>query len=254
MANILKDQVAIITGAGSGIGKEMAILFGSEGAKLLLVDVVTERLKDVESILANHKIDAKTLPLDIRDKENIERIITTAIQTYGSIDILCNNAGIMDGAMSVAETSDELWNRVMDINLNAPFRLIRSAIPQMLKQKHGIILNTASIAGLHGGRAGAAYTVSKHGLIGLTKHAAAFYGDQGIRCNAMALGAVKTNIGIGSQHPDEMGLKVMQKTFGTMPAPADAGEIAKIALFFVSEQSAYVNGTVLVADSGWTVY
>lgn len=254
MANILKDKVAIITGAGSGVGKEMAILFGSEGAKLLLIDIVQERLKDIELLLADRRIDSKTLALDIREKESIDKIINTAIQAYGSIDILCNNAGIMDGAMSVAETSDELWNRVMDINLNAPFRTIRAAIPQMLKQKHGIILNTASVAGLYGGRAGVSYTVSKHGLIGLTKHVAAFYGTQGIRCNAMALGAVKTNIGIGSKQPDDLGLKIMQKTFGAMPEPADAGQIAKIALFLVSEQSEYLNGTVLVADSGWTVY
>ena len=156
--------------------------------------------------------------------------------------------------MSVAETSDELWNRVMDINLKAPFRATRAVIPQMLKQKHGIILNTASVAGLYGGKAGVSYTVSKHGLIGLTKHMAAFYGTQGIRCNAMALGAVKTNIAIGSKQPDDMGLKIIQKTFGAMPEPADAGQIAKIALFLVSEQSEYLNGTVLVADSGWTVY
>lgn len=254
MANILKDKVAIITGAGSGVGKEMAILFGSEGAKLLLIDIVQERLKDIELLLADRRIDSKTLALDIREKESIDKIINTAIQAYGSINILCNNAGIMDGAMSVAETSDELWNMVMDINLNAPFRTIRAAIPQMLKQKHGIILNTASVAGLYGGRAGVSYTVSKHGLIGLTKHVAAFYGTQGIRCNAMVLGAVKTNIGIGSKQPDDLGLKIMQKTFGAMPEPADAGQIAKIALFLVSEQSEYLNGTVLVADSGWTVY
>ena len=254
MANILKDKVAIITGAGSGVRKEMAILFGSEGAKLLLIDIVQERLKDIELLLTDRRIDSKTLALDIREKESIDKIINTAIQAYGSIDILCNNAGIMDGAMSVAETSDELWNRVMDINLKAPFRATRAVIPQMLKQKHGIILNTASVAGLYGGKAGVSYTVSKHGLIGLTKHMAAFYGTQGIRCNAMALGAVKTNIGIGSKQPDDMGLKIIQKTFGAMPEPADAGQIAKIALFLVSEQSEYLNGTVLVADSGWTVY
>ncbi|WP_276935164.1 SDR family oxidoreductase, partial [Ferroplasma acidiphilum] len=210
--------------------------------------------KDIELLLTDRRIDSKTLALDIREKESIDKIINTAIQAYGSIDILCNNAGIMDGAMSVAETSDELWNRVMDINLKAPFRATRAVIPQMLKQKHGIILNTASVAGLYGGKAGVSYTVSKHGLIGLTKHMAAFYGTQGIRCNAMALGAVKTNIGIGSKQPDDMGLKIIQKTFGAMPEPADAGQIAKIALFLVSEQSEYLNGTVLVADSGWTVY
>ena len=254
MANILKDKVAIITGAGSGVRKEMAILFGSEGAKLLLIDIVQERLKDIELLLTDRRIDSKTLALDIREKESIDKIINTAIQAYGSIDILCNNAGIMDGAMSVAETSDELWNRVMDINLKDPFRATRAVIPQMLKQKHGIILNTASVAGLYGGKAGVSYTVSKHGLIGLTKHMAAFYGTQGIRCNAMALGAVKTNIGIGSKQPGDLGLKIIQKTFGAMPEPADAGQIAKIALFLVSEQSEYLNGTVLVADSGWTVY
>ena len=254
MADILKDKVAIITGAGSGIGKEMAILFGHEGVKLLLVDVVSERLEEVQATLARDKIPVKALAMDIRKEENINSMITTAIDTYGMINILCNNAGIMDGAMSVAETGDQLWDRVMDINLKAPFRATRAVIPQMLKQKHGAILNTASVAGLYGGRAGVAYTVSKHGLIGLTKHTAAFYGEQGIKCNAIALGAVKTNIGIGSMTPGDLGMQVMKKTFSTIPEPADPEEIAKIALFMVSDQSSYINGTVVVADSGWTVY
>ena len=120
MADILKDKVAIITGAGSGIGKEMAILFGHEGAKLLLVDVVSERLEEVQATLARDKIPVKALAMDIRKEENINSMITTAIDTYGMINILCNNAGIMDGAMSVAETGDQLWDRVMDINLKAP--------------------------------------------------------------------------------------------------------------------------------------
>ena len=149
---------------------------------------------------------------------------------------------------------NNLGNKVVASNLNAPFRTIRGVIPHMLRQGHGGILNTASIAGLHGGRAGVAYTASKHGLIGLTKHTASFYGPKGIRCNAMALGAVETNIGYGSEKPSEIGVETMQKTFAAMPPPASPKDIARVGLFLVSDQSAYLNGSIVVADSGWTSY
>ncbi len=254
MGDILSDKIAVITGAGSGIGKEMALLFHGEGAKVVVVDIIPERIKEISELFKEGKERVHTMVLDLRKPENIKKMVEDTVKAYGRIDIMCNNAGIMDGVMAIEETGDDLWNKVVDINMNTPFRTIREVIPHMLNQGHGVILNTASIAGLHGGRAGVAYTASKHGLIGLTRHTASFYGPKGIRCNAMALGAVETNIGYGSDKPSQIGVETMQKTFTTMPAPANPKEIARVALFLVSDQSTYINGSIVVADGGWTSY
>lgn len=254
MGETLSDKIAIITGAGSGIGKEMALLFHDEGANVVIVDVVPERVKQTVEDIKSHKERVHSMVLDLRKPENIKKMVEDTIKVYGRIDIVCNNAGIMDGVNAVEETSDDLWDKVIDVNLNAPFKTIREVIPHMLNQGHGIILNTASVAGLNGGRAGAAYTTSKHGLIGLTKHTASFYGPKGIRSNAMALGAVETNIGYGSDKPSQIGVETMQKSFPSMPAPAKPQDIAQVALFLVSDHSSYINGAIVVADGGWTSY
>ena len=123
----------------------------------------------------------------------------------------------------------------------------------MLKAGGGAIINTASVAGLFGGVAGAAYTVSKHGLIGLTKSIAAHYGPQGIRCNAMVLGGVNTNIGVGSKAPNVLGMAHLNKVAGLIPRMAEPAEIAELALFLASKNSSYVNGSCIVIDGGWTV-
>lgn len=253
MSGSLEGKIAVVTGAGSGIGREMALLFNREGAKLLLVDVVEKGLKETLSMIGKPE-SVHSILLDLRSPKAADEMVAASIQRFGKIDILCNNAGIMDGVMGAAEVSDEMWSKVMEVNVSAPLRSIRAALPHMISQGHGNILNTASVAGLFGGRAGVAYTASKHALIGLTKHTASFYGDRGIRCNAMALGAVMTSIGLGSDKPSEIGMKVMQKTFPAMPQPMAPKDIANVALFLVSEMSASLNGSIVVADSGWTVY
>ena len=250
---ILDGKVAVITGAGSGVGRAMANLFAKQGSDVTVVDVVSSRVDEVVREITRPGRQAVGVVRDLSTRSEPEAMIDEVVKRQGRIDILCNNAGIMDAAKPVAETSDELWDRVMNTNLAAPFRASRRAIPVMIEQGGGVILNTASVAGLFGGRAGAAYTVSKHGLIGLTRNIAVAYGNKGIRCNAMVLGAVKTAIGLGGD-PSPLGLENLNKTMATMPRMAEPEEIAKLALFLVSNESSFVNGSCVTIDAGWTDY
>ncbi len=247
----LEGKVALITGAGSGVGRAMAKLFSQEGAKVIVIDVVPERVKQVVDEING---GASGQVRDLASQSEVEKMVGDALSSAGRIDILCNNAGIMDGFMPVADTSDDLWKKILDVNLNAPFFASRKVIPSMLSKNGGVILNTASIASLFGGRAGAAYTVSKHALIGLTKSIAAEYGDKGIRCNAMILGAVQTNIGMGSSNPSPLGLELLKKASAAMPRMADPMEIARLGLFLSSNEASFMNGSCVVIDNGWTVY
>jgi len=253
-SNTASDKTALITGAGSGIGRAMANLFSKNGGVVTVVDLIPDRVKQVVNEIKATGGIATGIIADLSVQVEVERIVDETVKSYGRVDILCNNAGIMDGVKPVADTPDDVWERVLDINLNAPFVASRRVIPTMLKQGGGTIINTASVAGLFGGIAGAAYTVSKHGLIGLTRNIAAFYGPKGVRCNAMALGAVNTNIGVGPGQPNPAGMEHLNKVASMVPRLADPAEIANLALFLASDKSSYVNGSVIVIDGGWTVF
>lgn len=254
MGSRLEDKVAIITGSGSGIGKAMAGLFCKEGAMVVVVDLVPERVDQTVSELKTIGCNVVGMKLDLTEPKNIDKMIDETKKEFDRIDILCNNAGIMDGMFSVVEVSEGLLNKVIEVNLIAPFRATRKVIPVMLEQRGGVILNTSSVAGLFGGRAGVAYTMSKHALIGLTKHVAAVYGVQGIRCNAMAPGGVETPMGVGVKEPSKVGMGVMEKLQPTRPPSATPLQIANVAIFLVSDESSYINGHIVVVDNGWTVY
>ncbi|MDV3278052.1 MAG: SDR family oxidoreductase [Nitrososphaerales archaeon] len=251
---ILQGKVAVVTGAGSGIGRAIAQLLADKGCTVMVVDVIPERVDQVVGEIRAAGKNASGLVIDLSIGTEVDRMIESTLSSFGKIDILCNNAGIMDGARPVADTPDEVWERVLAINLNAPFRASRKVIPIMIEHGGGAILNTASIAGIFGARAGVAYTVSKHGLIGLTKSIATSYGAKGIRCNALVLGAVQTAIGIGSTTPNPLGMENLNKTMATLPRVADPAEVARLAVFLVSDDSSYMNGSSVVADAGWTAF
>jgi NAD(P)-dependent dehydrogenase (short-subunit alcohol dehydrogenase family) len=246
-----KDKVVVITGAGSGIGRAMVTLFSAEGAKIVAGEVVADRLESLLNDVRATGGEITGVLGSVAVVADAERLIDMATSCYGRIDVLCNNAGIMDAVTPVAELSDELWRRVLGVNLDGAMFTSRRALPIMVKQGGGVILNTASVAAIRGGVAGAAYTTSKHALIGLTKSIAWQYATKGVRCAAILPGGVETAIGLGGE-PNATGWGRMEPLLASSLRAAKPEEIARVALFLASEDASFVNGVALVADGGWT--
>lgn len=249
----LENKVALITGVGSGIGEATAKLFAEEGAKIIGVDI---RQEDIDRVIGDiRKMGKKAIGVygNVAKSEDVDNMVNVGVREYGRLDILVNNAGIMDNFVPVAELSQELWERVMAVNVTGPFLATRASLKIMLKQGKGVIINHASVGGLFGVRGGAAYTASKHALIGLTKNIGAVYGEMGIRCVAIAPGGVKTNIARTIDNPNKLGAGKLSQGAGPV-IMGEPEEIAAVALFLASDDASFVNGTVVVADGGWTAF
>jgi NAD(P)-dependent dehydrogenase (short-subunit alcohol dehydrogenase family) len=249
----LQNKVVIITGAGSGMGEAISKLFSEEGAKIVAVDVNVVSLDKLTNEITQKGGVAMKINANVANEDEVSSVIKLAMDTFGTIDILVNNAGIMDDFYPVDLVTNDLWHKVMGINLDGPFFACRLVVPIMLKQGSGVIINISSVGGLNGSRAGAPYTASKHALIGLTKNIGFMYAKSGIRCNAIAPGGVNTNIG-KSMKPNAFGYERCTSGGVNMPRMGDALEIANTALFLASNDSSFINGSVLVADGGWTAY
>lgn len=252
----LENKVAIVTGAGAGMGKAIASLFASEGCKVVAADINEHRLEALKTEIAVSGGEVTAVLANMALEADIENMIQTAVRQYGRLDILVNNAGIMDHFAPVGELDNEMWDKVMKINVEGPFKAMRSAVRIFLAQGSGVILNIASVGGLQGARAGAAYTTSKHALIGLTKNTGFMYSKSGIRCNAIAPGAVNTSISDTIDFSKITPL-VNDRIMAGMPLNPRTGEpdeIARAALFLVSEDASFVNGQTLIVDGGWTAY
>ncbi|HMN12140.1 MAG TPA: SDR family oxidoreductase [Bellilinea sp.] len=249
----LEGKVVVITGGGSGMGRAMANLFSDEGAKVVIGDWNENSMNEVIAELQAKGREVAGLKVNVAKQEDSEALIDLAVQKFGRLDVLCNNAGVMDLNAGVAEVTNEMWERVIGVNVTGPMYLSRKAVQIMRDQKYGVIINTASVAGVGGAAAGAAYTVSKHGIVGLTKNTAWRYVHDGIRCNAIAAGAVETNImqSVDLTKMDQAALARSQVYYGCIPAQLQAIDIAKLALFLASDDARYINGVIIPADGGW---
>lgn len=249
----LHGKVAVVTGIGSGMGLAIARLFAREGACVVGGDWNAHRL---EEAMAGIQVSGGTIigaQGNIADLATAEGLVELAINSYGRLDILCNNAGVMDYVQGVGELSDDVWRRVLGINLDGPMFTSRRAVQHMLAHGGGSIINIASTAGLHGGAAGVAYTASKHAVVGLTRNTAWMYAQKGIRCNAICPGATATNIG-DSMQADRLDTAGLERSglFGSLiPLVLEPTDIAALALFLASDDARFINGAIIPADGGW---
>ncbi|MNQ94933.1 Cyclopentanol dehydrogenase [compost metagenome] len=250
----LSGKVAIVTGAASGMGKAIAELFAVEGAKVVVSDLRVEAAQTVVSGIEAKGGTALAIAANVAKEEDVQQLIDAAVQEYGTVDILINNAGIIDNFVPAGDLTDELWERIFAINTTGVMRTTRKVLPIFTERKSGVIVNIASAGGLNGSRAGAAYTASKHAVVGFTKNVGFQYANLGIRCNAIAPGGVATNIGTTITAPNPFGMERAMAGMGLNPRAGEPEEIAKVALFLASDDSSFVNGTVVTADAGWTAY
>jgi NAD(P)-dependent dehydrogenase (short-subunit alcohol dehydrogenase family) len=243
----LQGKVALVTGAGDGIGHEIAKLFLEHGAQIA---AITQRQESYEKWIDVSGV--QPIQADITRLDDVERMVDQTESRFGKLDIVCNVAGINDLGFPLDETTDERWDKVLDLDLKAPFRICRKAIVGMVARGSGVILNVGSYAAERGNH-GPSYTAAKSGLIGLTRSIAVYYGGKGIRCNILNPGAVRTQIGLhsgGEYHPK--GLKLFMDIAGTLPVKwaCEPREIANSALFLCSDESKHVNGAILAVDGG----
>lgn len=252
----LENKVAIVTGASSGIGKAVASLFAKEGAKVVAAARRAEKLQGLQNEVEEKGYAGEIYPVsaDVAVEEDLENLVKTTIEKYEKIDILVNNAGILDDFQSLENVTDDVWLKVFDVNVHSVMRLSRLVIPYMQKAKSGVIVNTASVGGLHGMRGGLAYVAAKHAVVGMTKNIAYTYVDEGIRCNAVAPGSVRTEISSSIKEPDMKTLEKLTAGQKIFPAMAKPEQLANAFLFLASDEASFVNGEVLVVDGGWTAY
>jgi 3-oxoacyl-[acyl-carrier protein] reductase len=244
----LENKVAIITGAGSGIGRETALLFAKEGAKVALAGRTMEKLEEVCQEITENGGKAIFKSGDVSRREDVDEIVNKVMNEFGRIDILVNNAGVNKDAL-VTKMTKEQWNGVINVDLTGAFNCIQAAVDIMINQGSGVIINVSSISGIYGNIGQVNYASAKAGLIGMTKTLAKELGKKGIRVNAVAPGFTVTPM--TSTVPEK--ILTMMKEKIPLHRLAEPIDIAYAYLYLASDEARYVNGAVLCVDGGLTI-
>ena len=244
----LKGKVALITGGGSGMGRASSVLFAREGATVAVVDRADEAGEETVRLIEGEGGTASFIHADVADAADVENMVETTVKAYGRLDVLFNNAGIEGPSVNLLEYGEEEWARIIAVNLTAVYRAMRAAIPHMIEQGGGVILSTASVAGLVGLARSSAYSAAKAGVIGLSRTVALEYGPRNIRVNCICPGFIATPMldRVLAGRSEEVLHKVAPlRRVGT------AEDIARAALFLASDESSYVTGVPFVVDGGF---
>jgi len=250
MAGILNEKVALITGAGSGIGRATARVFAREGSKLVLTDVVEAGGQETLKMVKEAGAEAIFVKADVSKSGDVDNMLAQTLQTFGRLDCAFNNAGIGGAGRLTHEYSEEEWNRVIAVNLTGVWLCMKAEITQMLKQGSGSIVNTSSIMGLTGAIRVPAYTAAKHGVAGLTKAAALEYGRYGIRINAVCPAPIYTPLLMSAfeKRPDMEQRYARSEPMKRLGQPEEVGEAVA---WLCSDRASYVTGLPMPVDGGY---
>jgi len=247
--SILKDKVAIVSGAGSGIGRAIAVTYAKEGAKVIVADINEAHADETVKIIQENGGDAFTVKADSSIAAENKKLVEIAVEKYGRLDLACNNAGIGGPAKPTGEYEPEEWDKVIALNLNGVFYACRYQLEQMEKNGGGSIVNIASVHGQVAAPNSPAYTASKHAVVGLTKNIAAEYAAKNIRCNAIGPGYIETPLlsaNLDQKSKDAIAAKSPINRLGT------SQEIADLVAFISSDKSSFTTGSYIIADGGYT--
>lgn len=249
MTGQFTGKVAIVTGGSSGMGRAAALAFAREGANVVVADTNVQDGEETVRRFKDSGAEALFVPADVSQATAVEALVNTTIATYGRLDYAFNNAGINEEHGPLTDCTEAEWDRIISINLKGIWLCMKYEIPQMLKLGRGVIVNTASVVGLTGGRGFPAYVASKHGIIGLTKAAALDYGKQGIRVNAVCPGTIYTSMyerRVGND-PKTTARIISEIPLQRLGQPQD---IAEAVIWLCSEGASFVTGHSLVVDGG----
>lgn len=241
----LKDQVAVVTGAARGIGRQVCLALASEGATIVAADMLKDLLAETATLVGKLGVDVMTMEVNVTDKASVEALRDAVMEKYGRIDILVNNAGITRDTLLLG-MSDEQWDAVITVNLRGVFLCTRAISEVMLRARRGRIINLASVSGLMGNAGQANYAASKAGVVGFTKSVAKELAKRGVLCNAVAPGFIATDM--TDVLPDKV--KETVKALIPMQRMGNPEEVASVVKFLAGPDSSYVNGQVIVVDGG----
>ena len=244
----LQDKVAIITGAGRGIGQATAVKFAREGAKVVVCDLSPESIQETVEMCKETRGDAFGCVADVRDPQSLEQMVDATFAKWGRVDVLVNNAGIVMDAQ-LKNMSEDQFDRVIDINLKGVYNSTKAVVNTMLEQQSGVILNASSIVGLYGNFGQTNYAAAKFGVIGMMKTWARELGRKGIRANAVCPGFIATTI-LGGM-PERVLRSLEEKVpMGRLGKPE---EVANTFAFLASDEASYINGAVIEVSGGLTI-